>query len=268
MIFGAYCEKVQDSVDDDSRTLGNFLSASFVLAFKASVITIYVGISPMESKDEESKLDISDAKAGPDDFDGIDPIVGSFLEFSYGQDLSDVAEDWITEHASAGGFDKKSQYEEDGSGHPISWSNLHREYCEAIDGKLEAFCEENGTTAAKLFEALEEAMENEEVADALPGFVKLTSYEHFCSQMESHATAEDKLEEAQEMARAGTDPWSGEWRGLYDFETRKRDKHLSEHDVPWSGERGEGGEGREGRESREGGRERETQMPQLNPYKY
>ncbi|GMI32363.1 hypothetical protein TrCOL_g227 [Triparma columacea] len=194
----------------------------------------------MECKEEESKLDVSDAKTVSDEFDELDPIVGAFLEFSYGEDLSNVAENWISDHALSGGFEKKSQYEADGSGHPMAWSTLHKEYCEAIDVKLQAFCEDNGTTAARLFEALEEAMENDEVADALPGFVKLTSYEHFVAQMESHATADDKREEARELERQGADPWSGEWRGLYEFETRKRDKHLSEHDVPWAG-KGEGG---------------------------
>jgi len=182
----------------------------------------------MESKEEESKLDVSDAKLSPsEDLNDLHPLVSSFLEFSYGSELSDVADEWISRHYEEGGFAHKAAYEADGSGHPMNWSTLHTEYCEALDGKLQKFCKDNGTDARELFALLEEAMEmNEHVQDALPNFVKLTSYEHFCSQMESFATADDKKEEAQELASGGDDPWSGEWRGLYNFDSRKRDKHL------------------------------------------
>ncbi|GMI30340.1 hypothetical protein TeGR_g6814, partial [Tetraparma gracilis] len=163
------------------------------------------------------------------------PLVTAFLEFSYGTDLQGKTEAFIADNAESAGFKDKTRMEESGEGHPLKWSSLHNEFVETVDKELTEFCEENNVDPRDLFEELEAAMtSSKDVADALPGFVKLTSYEHFCSQMESAATLSTFVEDAAERsAPSDDDPWSGEWHGLFNFDKKKRDQHLATLKVPW-----------------------------------
>ena len=161
-----------------------------------------------ESKYDESKEEDSKEVDGDDALSDLDPIVEAFLNFSYSSSLGDIADSFVKENAEEAGFSERTRYDESGEGHPLSWSQLHREYCERIDCELTSFCSDNGVAMNELFEKLEEVLEtNKHVADALPGFVKLTSYEHFCSQMESQATLAQIKEEAEDLG-------GGEMKGL------------------------------------------------------
>jgi len=167
-----------------------------------------------ESKHNEDEYkNCEDAKEDGDNLAALDPIVEAFLEFSYSTSLGECADDFVQDHAKKAGFANKSRYEKNGEGHPLSWSALHSEYCDSIDKELTTFCNDQNVDAKELFEKLEEAIGlNKAVADALPGFVKLTSYEHFCAQMESQATMSMVKEEAEDLGSEGSDDYfSGEW---------------------------------------------------------
>eukprot|EP00520_Triparma_pacifica_P018977 CAMPEP_0118645920 /NCGR_PEP_ID=MMETSP0785-20121206/7766_1 /TAXON_ID=91992 /ORGANISM="Bolidomonas pacifica, Strain CCMP 1866" /LENGTH=327 /DNA_ID=CAMNT_0006537851 /DNA_START=62 /DNA_END=1042 /DNA_ORIENTATION=+ len=187
--------------------------------------------------DDESKFDEDDGakEEVSSDLADLDPVVEAFLNFSYSTSLGEIAEEFIREHAKDAGFENKTKFDASGEGHPLSWSGLHNDYCNSIDKELTTFCKEQGVEMSELFEKLEEVMEtNKHVADALPGFVKLTSYEHFCTQMESQATLSQVKEEAEDLKGDDIeDMFSGEWKGLFNFDSKKRDAHLKEVNVPW-----------------------------------
>jgi hypothetical protein len=131
------------------------------------------------------------------------PLVTAFLEFSYGTDLQGKTEAFIADNAESAGFKDKTRMEESGEGHPLKWSSLHNEFVETVDKELTEFCEENNVDPRDLFEELEAAMtSSKDVADALPGFVKLTSYVPAKKRASRRAKrAGERSEQASEASR-------------------------------------------------------------------
>ena len=171
----------------------------------------------------------------------LSPVITAFLEFSYSNELANTANDFINDHAEAHGFERVKELEASGEGHPLIWFDIYSQYCDAIDSELQEFCSIQGIIANDLFEQLEFSLSSSEtLVDALPGFVKLCSYHHFCDQMEAQATLAQVRYNAAELAVSNTntnpdrpDYFSGEWKGLYNFKSAERDQYFKELCIPW-----------------------------------
>jgi hypothetical protein len=130
---------------------------------------------PSESKNDDATPE--ESKDDDVEFDQLPPVLSAFLEFSYSTDLQGKTEAFIADYAERAGFKDKTALEESGEGHPHEWMSLHGEFLETVDKELSEFCKEHSMDPRDLFELLEEFTEkSKDVADAVPGFVKLTTY--------------------------------------------------------------------------------------------
>ena len=165
-------------------------------------------------------------------------LVTAFLEFSYSSELADVAKTFIGEHAEDSGFKLKSELDSSGAGHPLQWSVLHSQYCDVIDFELREFCKSQSCPPNELKQQIEDALASSKtLTDALPGFVKLCSYNHFCEQMEAHACLDQTKYNAAELSVSdgvgGGELFNGEWSGMYNFNPTDRDLYYQELGLPW-----------------------------------
>ena len=166
----------------------------------------------------------------------LSPLIVAFLDFSYSTALSNVADRFVINYSEGNGFELMRELEASGEGHRLIWLDLHAQYCDVIDSELQEFCHIQNCTAIELFQQLEDSLSiSKTLTDALPGFVKLCSYHHFCEQMEAQATLDQVRYNARELkvSNARQNYFNGEWRGYYNFDIKHRDVYLKELGVPW-----------------------------------
>ena len=73
----------------------------------------------------------------------------------------------------------------------LEWTDLHRQYVELVETKLDGFCQDNGANVEEMFKEISEASDNAGISEFLPQIILNTEYHHFSKQMKAMAEKDD-----------------------------------------------------------------------------
>ena len=73
----------------------------------------------------------------------------------------------------------------------LEWTDLHRQYVELVEVKLDTFCQENNANVEEMFKEISEASDNAGISEFLPQIILNTEYHYFSRQMKAMAEKAD-----------------------------------------------------------------------------
>ncbi|GMI20878.1 hypothetical protein TeGR_g8242 [Tetraparma gracilis] len=178
---------------------------------------------------EESK-DAGESKDSGDDSE-VPPLVAGFAQFCTSEEFQDVLTQFEDDHCSVfRGVDLEGEQE-------LEWTDLHRQYVEIVEERMEKFCADEGATTESLFEQLSMVTDDSVVSEFLPQVLMNTEYKNFAAQMKFAAEHQDNKEEAVTAAEEGGKfNLSGVYRSrndLFKVDKDAFDKYLTITKCPW-----------------------------------
>ncbi|GMI07598.1 hypothetical protein TrVE_jg3202 [Triparma verrucosa] len=185
----------------------------------------------------ESKYSEDDAEAKtPDESkdDGpiisLSPLIASFAEFATSEAFGDDLHNFEVENCRPfNGADLKGEQN-------LEWTDTFNRYVELIEGKMEEFCEEHGSTAEQLFKEISEVNDDPLVSGFLPQVLMNCEYTHFLKQMKEVAESEENKDQAVEAAaklQEDEKNISGVYKSTGDFNETNFLLFLKHTKCPW-----------------------------------
>ena len=123
------------------------------------------------------------------------------------------------------------------SAQPLSWTQLHRDFLEIVERRLEAFCKEHDTSAEAVFKLIAETTADPSIEDEiLPGILLNVEYRYFFENMKKTAEAGQIKRAALEAGdRAAPDNLSGVYQGVKEkTDPAALAEFLRASKVPWA----------------------------------
>ncbi|GMH67317.1 hypothetical protein TL16_g12931 [Triparma laevis f. inornata] len=162
----------------------------------------------------------------------LSPLVAAFAEFATSQAFGSDLHNFELENSST-----FNGAELDGEQH-LEWTDIFNSYVMLIEGKMEEFCEEHGSSAEQLFKEISEVNDDPIVSGFLPQVLMNCEYTHFLKQMKEVAESSSNKDLAvSAAAKIDSDGDSKNISGVYkstgDFNEKNFLLFLKHCKCPW-----------------------------------